>query len=222
MTEIIAKIAHYQDDASEDTDGNLRDHESDIYTYFTPSWPPAVYGGVRFQLNIPKGAIIDSAILNIGAYWSWAWGINIFGNAVDNSENFGDNPHIVSEVYRPRTTNFEEWQVDENYDYRSDSPDIKNVIQEIISRDGWAANNYLTLILVPLSNNDWWLEFYSYDGYGQDNAARLTINYHIPVQPPIYKPNKKAFTGYHCFMEQYIKNIEAGVNAYKLPDGTLW
>lgn len=57
-----------------------------------------------------------------------------------------------------------------------------------------------------------------------EKAQPFIRNYlEAPIsQPPIYQPNKRAFSGYHCFMEQYIKNAQAGVNKYKLPDGTTW
>jgi len=36
------------------------------------------------------------------------------------------------------------------------------------------------------------------------------------------KPNKKSYTGYNCFIQQYIKNKFNNTLPYKLPDGTLW
>ena len=38
----------------------------------------------------------------------------------------------------------------------------------------------------------------------------------------VFQPNPKAYSGYHCFVEQYVKNKVNGYLPLKLPDGTLW
>ena len=43
--------------------------------------------------------------------------------------------------------------------------------------------------------------------------------------PDIYsisKLNKKAYSGYHCFIEQYQKAKTQGKIPLKLPNGTIW
>jgi len=37
-----------------------------------------------------------------------------------------------------------------------------------------------------------------------------------------YMPNPAAYSGYHCFVEQYTKNVINGYLPLKFPDGTLW
>lgn len=39
---------------------------------------------------------------------------------------------------------------------------------------------------------------------------------------PVFWPNKSAPTGYHCFIQQYVKNMFKGRTPFKLPDGTEW
>ena len=54
------------------------------------------------------------------------------------------------------------------------------------------------------------------------------IIYHLVAEPVVAPPvgsipaNPKAWNGYLCFMEQYIKNKVADKPPLKLPDGTLW
>lgn len=53
-------------------------------------------------------------------------------------------------------------------------------------------------------------------GYGYGDQKEFTT---IPLSIPA---NPKAYNGYLCFMEQYIKNKAAGKPPLKLPDGTTW
>jgi hypothetical protein len=178
--------------------------------------------GMRFQINIPQGAIIESAYLelNSGGAETFYNG-KIYAHAADNSDDFVDIPSVLEINLRPRTTAKVNW-----YKYIpgggvNSSPDIKSVIQEIILRPGWTANNWLTLLFIANTDEQ---DFGIWFGYAYDptRCAKLTINYNPLSTPPKYHPNKKAYSGYHCFMEQAIKNLEAGYNQYKLPDGTLW
>ena len=219
MTEIIKHIEDTKDDAMENQSWCYWEFSADEVYYEGPEGWFAV-SGLRYQLNIPPGAIIDSAILALYTAWASTADFNIFAHAIDNSENFEDNNHIISEVFRPRTTAFKEWIGTYAGGAYQDSPDIKDVIQEIIDRPGWTTNNWLTLLLIYTGVLYKYFAFQDWNySYSSLYTARLTINYHVP---PIYLPNKQAFSGYHCFMEQYIKNTEAGTDAYKLPNGTLW
>ena len=223
MSQITKKIADTDDEAGQGGDGFLYMNQLSFYVMSNEDPESDLYRcvGLRFQINIPKDAIIDSAILYTRNNMDDRMRCNIFAHAIDQSENFVDNPHVWETAFRPRTTNFVEWSEDWLDPDYNPSPDIKDVIQEIISRPGWVANNYLTLLLIALVEPMEMAEIFSLF-WMPDYAPYVVIDYHVPIGAPVYHPNKKAFSGYHCFMEQYIKNKEAGVNAYKLPDGTLW
>jgi len=101
----------------------------------------------RFQnITIPKGAVIDSAFLNIYAHEDEAdeAKINIFAEAADNSPIFTEAEAITARAW---TTAKIEWNITESWTmwnpYRS--PDLKTVIQEVVNRQGWASGNSLTL-----------------------------------------------------------------------------
>ena len=104
---------------------------------------------LRFQnVMIPQGATIDSAILFIYAHEDEEGEakVTISGDAADNSSAFVETELITARTW---TTASKFWNINDNWTiwqpYRS--PDFKNVIQEIVDRDGWVSGNNLTIFL---------------------------------------------------------------------------
>jgi hypothetical protein len=104
---------------------------------------------IRFQqISIPKGATIDSAFLNIYAHEDEAdeARVTIFAEAIDNSPAFVETELITDRTWTATSllwTITEPWTMWQPYR----SPDIKSVIQSVISRSGWVSGNTLTLFL---------------------------------------------------------------------------
>ena len=75
-------------------------------------------------------------------------------------------------------------------------------------------------------------ETYSYDGwpnpyviqFAYDRTFSIFCTYTPtpPAVPPAAEINPDAFTGYHCFQEQFQKRRGQGKIPYKKPDGTLY
>lgn len=104
---------------------------------------------LRFQnVNIPKGATIDSAFLLFYAHEDEAdeARINIFAEATDNSPAFVETELITDRTW---TTTSLPWTITEPWTmwqpYRT--PDFKNVIQSVIDRSGWVSGNAMTIFL---------------------------------------------------------------------------
>ena len=60
-----------------------------------------------------------------------------------------------------------------------DTPDITEVVQEIVDRTGWAGNNDMMFILTPSSWNsstNWLIQYRSYN-YGGSFKPKLVIEY---------------------------------------------
>jgi hypothetical protein len=107
--------------------------------------------GLRFQdVDIPVGATIDSAWIVLSAHEGKSAEdvaiINITGEAADNATTF-DEENLITD--RPATTASVEWTVEEDwiiyFPYRT--PDLKEIIQEIVDRSGWAPGNALAFVL---------------------------------------------------------------------------
>jgi type IV pilus assembly protein PilY1 len=132
------------------------------------------------NVNIPQGAEIISAHLKIRSYDSHLTD-NVYGKieaeAVDDAMAFGGSHHIGS---LPRTATSVDWDLDEPWSANTwyDSPDIADVIQEVVDRDGWSIDNSLAILYgtrQPKGGNRF---FSSYD-YGDNSAPKLEVTYRL-------------------------------------------
>ncbi len=137
------------------------------------------HGGFRFQtINIAQGAQIISAHLKIkcGSAQFGAVELKIYGEDADDSATFSTYADFAG---RSLTTACIDWDISPVYEGQwYTSPDIKSIIQEIVDRAGWAANNALSLIV----KNDYTSSpskravFYAYDHSSGIYAAQLLIS----------------------------------------------
>ena len=107
--------------------------------------------GMRFaNLNIPQGVAITRAYLtfHVDETSSEATSLTLRGQAADNAPGFSFNAYDVTS--RPHTnasvnwSNLPAWT---SVGASVQSPDIAPVIQEIVSRNGWAPGNSLVLFV---------------------------------------------------------------------------
>jgi hypothetical protein len=101
--------------------------------------------GMRFRnVNVPKGAIIDSAFVQLFAHEDEGDPalITIRAEAADSAITYNDVDLISA---RPTTTASVFWSATENWviwnQYRT--PELKNLVQEVVNRSGWKAGNAL-------------------------------------------------------------------------------
>jgi type IV pilus assembly protein PilY1 len=140
--------------------------------------PPYYVSGMVFRnVEIPRGAIIISARLKVCAHTDHLTDITfgkIEAESADNVESFSISRNIAS---LPRTNASVHWDIIEPWspDTWYESPDIADVIQEIIDRDGWSADNSLAIIYSSRSESGY-RNFSSYDR-SSDYAPRLEITY---------------------------------------------
>jgi hypothetical protein len=141
------------------------------------------YGGVRWALEVPQGAVVTSAYFK-----GWVYGtsddpeITIHAQATDSAAVFAASNTNISA--RSRTTNSVLWSATNLYDggaaYYS-SPDIKTVIQEVLDRPGWVSGNYLALITLPSTS-----QVKSFLVRGWDTSSTVDS---IKVQAPLLEVN---------------------------------
>jgi hypothetical protein len=104
--------------------------------------------GVRFQnINVPSGSTITSAYIEVYLH-SRSFGdmdADIYGEAADNSVDFASaNPLVNSRV---KTSSSVAWYALALGPGYQRSPDISSIIQEIVSRPGWAGGNSLSILM---------------------------------------------------------------------------
>jgi hypothetical protein len=148
---IFAASTDDAEQINDEIDG-LYDDDLDAGWEGAPEDQNIVSVGLRFRnIIIPQGAVIDSAFVifysHEGKSADDVARLTIAGEAADNAGTFTEDALISA---RPRTGNQQLWEIAEEWDlwkaYRT--PDIKNVVQEIVSRNGWAAGNALALFLL--------------------------------------------------------------------------
>ncbi len=175
----VGQVTTSEDDgyAFKDTFQNL---DTDFLRVGSSSFakPPYYMSGMVFRnVAIPRGAVIFSARLKICAHTDQLTDITfgkIEAESADNVTSFGISRHIAS---LPRTSTSVHWDLIEPWspDTWYESPDIADVIQEVIDRDGWSENNSLAIIYSSRSE-DGYRNFSSYDR-GSDYAPKLEITY---------------------------------------------
>lgn len=173
----------------------------DNYMYLNSISPNPLYAGLRFQnVNIPQGARIDHAYLIV----SQTFVINddpettLYAEAVDNSNVIEGGGELLSA--KPLTTNSVLWS-DNNVGMGwKQSPDIRDVIQEIVNRSGWSSANSLTIIAKDTqSGKKFTADDYSY--LAGQNAARLHIEYTV-FSNTGFRSNVNSWINYDSFPPQ--------------------
>jgi len=141
------------DDAEQENDemDALYDDDIDAGWEGDPEDFNILTAGLRFQnVNIPQGATIDSAYLIVTSHEAKSPDdvaeITIVGEASDFAATYDFISLITN---RPETQAKLEWVVNEEWGLWTDhrTPDIKNIVQEIVNREGWAYGNALAIML---------------------------------------------------------------------------
>jgi len=185
FTIVDVETVEYQVSASEDdvyaTNNSLQNLSSDYLKVGLCLFaePPYYISGMIFRnVNIPQGTEIISARLKIYSHDNRLDDI-IYGKveaeAADDAESLGGSRNIGSLPMTGASVNwdhYEPWVENTWYE----SPDIAGVIQEVIDRAGWSANNSLTILYGTRNNEGGYRSFSSYDR-GVDLAPKLEITY---------------------------------------------
>lgn len=143
--------------------------------------PPYYISGMVFRnVNVPLGANIISAYLRIRSYDRYLTELvygRIEAEAIDDTADFGDSRLIGSLSKTSASVDwdlYEPWSEDTWYT----SPDIADVIQEVVGREGWSANNSLAIFYSTRQPEGGYRCFSSYDR-DDPNAPKLEITYAV-------------------------------------------
>jgi type IV pilus assembly protein PilY1 len=145
--ELVVPVVSSNDDATEIN--SVMNNNSNILTLSQDT--NTVYTGLRYQdINIPRGATITSAAIRFASS-----GINtattdfiIKGEATGDSQEFESTNNNISG--RDQTAAQIVWDANNawpNFEETILSPDITNIIQEIVNRSDWCGGNSLAIIL---------------------------------------------------------------------------
>ena len=142
------------DDAEQENDAidALFDDDIDAGWEGAPEDQNILTAGLRFQnIWIPSGAVIDSVFIEVHSHEiktaDDVANITIACEATDDAQTFTDDQLIDA---RPLTTAQLRWIVDEPWGLWTPhrTPDLKDLVQEVVDRDGWQAGNSIAFILL--------------------------------------------------------------------------
>ena len=140
--------------------------------------PYYVSGMVFREVNVPQGAQIVSARLKICSHNAHLTD-DVFGTIEAEDSDSAVAFSIFSSVNdRPKTSASVDWDLIESWSPNTwyESPDIAEVIQEVINRGGWSKGNSLALLYSTRTRDGGYRQFSSYDR-GIDYAPKLEITY---------------------------------------------
>ncbi len=142
------------DDAEQENDeiDSLFDDDIDTGWEGEPDDQNILTAGLRFRnIGIPQGAIIDSAYIEVFSHETKTAedvaNITIVGNDVDDAVTFTEDQLIDDRV---QTAASLLWVVDEPWGLWTPhrTPNISNIVQEIVDRPGWQEGNSIAFILL--------------------------------------------------------------------------
>ena len=184
VTESV-RVSSDNDDAEERvSDGDMSRGSSDLELGYDGNTRQIV--GMRFRsVDIPQGATINSAYIEFTTDEtdSGATSLVIFGEADDSPNQFANNDDNISDRTKTSNANSVNWSPSawNTTNELHQTPDISSIIQEIVGRTGWAANNNLVIIIEPGSgcnSRDCQRTAESHDGES-GSAPLLVVDYTV-------------------------------------------
>jgi len=155
---VVSQVSSSLDDAEEDLgDGSLDITSSDLELGIEDNiWPlsdDVQEVGIRFQnLNIPHGAIIDSAYIQFTCDEtnSDPSTVEIFGEDINNAQGFFEldfNITFRTKTAQSVTWNIDSWDHEDEAGQKQRTPDLTQIVQHIVNRPGWVANNCMNFLI---------------------------------------------------------------------------
>jgi hypothetical protein len=143
-------------------------------------------GGAEFQLNIPKAATIDTCLVTFYVYdvstWASTDTVDVLMYNVDNAAIFVDGHSHSIRNHAAVIADSIRWDGIAGANYAAvTAPDLARLLQVVVNRAGWAANQYIGVILqARASVTNHVCKFYYCAGGGDYNAyrARIKVVYH--------------------------------------------
>jgi len=178
------RVAASSDDAEEPSGASVNLSSSDLE--MTQDSAVQTVGLRWTGINIPKGSVINGAYIQFTASEARSEATNLIlrGQAADNAATFTSTAGNVSG--RGRTSATVNWAPPSwaagAAGLGQRTPDLKNIIQEIVNRSGWSSGNALAVIVTGTGRRTAW----SFNGQST-GAALLHIDY-LSNTPPTDDP----------------------------------
>jgi hypothetical protein len=177
--------------------------------------------GIQFPLDIPQGAIITSASLEVEALGYFGGGANslrVFVAEEDNVAPFTNGLPNLEDRYSWSRTSVA-WIQDswENF-FRYRTPDMASLVQSVVSRSGWSNGNYIC-IMIDYMNSDQYRDWNSIRGtwgYGGTDLATLYVDFLVPQEEDVISilEYKKDLTIDHTKVSSDLEDFPVLIDIY--------
>ncbi|MFT5670104.1 MAG: MSHA biogenesis protein MshQ [Glaciecola sp.] len=184
------------------SDGDMSRSSTDLeFGYDDHAGGLQIVGMLFESINIPQGATISSAYIEFvtDETDSGTTNLVIFGEDNESPTIFTNSDDNISD--RTKTSASVNWTPAawNNVNELQQTSDISVIIQEIVNRPGWAANNDVVIIIEPGSgctSSSCERTAESHDG-DSDEAPLLVVEYSVEPQPPIaeYRFDELSWSG---------------------------
>ncbi|MFW9787425.1 MAG: hypothetical protein ACFFE1_07105, partial [Candidatus Thorarchaeota archaeon] len=177
--------------------------------------------GIQFPVDIPQGAIITSASLEVEALGYFGGGNNslrVFVAEEDNVSPFTNGLPNLEERYSWSSTSVA-WIQDswENY-FRYRTPDMSSLVQSVVSRPGWDSGNYICIMIDYMNSDQYrdWNSIRGTFGYGGDDLATLYVDFLVPQEDDIISilNHRKDLTIDHTKVSSDLEDFPVLVDIY--------
>ena len=174
---VDVQISGSWDDVEEGVaDGTIYDQSSDIELGDDPNNNGEQTGGLRFQnINVPQGATIQSAYIEFETdeVDSGATSVTFWAENSDNASPFtATNYNLTDRVITNTSVDWNDIPAWNTVSERHFSPNLHSIVQEVVDRTGWIANNSIVFVIRGTGSRT----AEAYDGESS-NAASLHIVY---------------------------------------------
>jgi hypothetical protein len=146
MTEEIENVDSSSDDCDESNFGSV-DTSSTTMNLNALTWGV----GIRFNnVNVPQGATINSATLTItGTYSCGLNGCNstIYGVDADDTSTWDGNKPSDQTQTTASTSFNKTGTFSPDLSYETWTPSVTSIVQEIVNRGGWVADNSMSFVI---------------------------------------------------------------------------
>ncbi len=181
---IVSRINDSSDDAEEPVDQSFLTL-NDPGINMVNDWSGDQTVGFRFdELNIPPGAVVRRAYIQFTnastTNSSGPCNLNINGHATGNSATFvSEEQNISGRALTTATVNWQptDWETSGEAGVRERTPDLSEIVQEILDQPDWSENSALTFIITGTGIR----MAYAYENEDPQRVPQLFLEIALPV-----------------------------------------
>jgi hypothetical protein len=189
--------------------------------------------GLQFPLEIPQGAIITYAALEVEALGDSGGGDNslrVFVAEEDDMSPFTNGLPALQDRYSWSQTSVAWVQDTWENGYRYRTPDMSTLVQSVVSRSSWNSGNYICLLIDYMTSNQYrdWNSIKGSWSYSGAELPNLYVDYIVPQNEDIIAVPKysKDLTIDHTKVSSNLDNFpvlvdiyDSDLKTYAQPDG---